>query len=169
MICPVLADFCIRYVDREKLAVSVAEQNKQSPFMQQVKALQIDRLRVIFNKLSVTPESQAVAVKSLLEKIVIANKESPDLLKYTLFKIVLNLSADCQEEFFNEMDEGHPLKLARVVCGLSGSIKELGSLFKAQFYKACPLCVPKAAEVGLTGDDFLADMGFKQKVCAQCV
>ncbi len=107
--------------------------------MLRVKELQIDRLRVIFNKLSVTPESQAAAVSSLLEKIIISNKESPDFLKYTLFKIATNIASDCQEEFFNEMDEGHPLKLARVSVGLCASIKELGDLIKAQFYKQSPL------------------------------
>jgi hypothetical protein len=68
------------------------------------------------------------------------------------------------QEFFNEMDEGHPLKLARVACGLSTTLPELGELIKAQFYKLCPLTVPKAAELGLSGEEFLADMGFKQKV-----
>jgi outer membrane PBP1 activator LpoA protein len=92
-------------VDSEKEAVGAAEQNKQSPFMVRVKELQIDRLRVIFNKLSVTVESQQAAVKSLLEKIIIANKESPEFLRYVLYKVAYNLSSDCQEEFFNEMDE----------------------------------------------------------------
>jgi hypothetical protein len=64
------------------------------------------------------------------------------------------------------MDEGHPLKLARVACGLSTTLPELGELIKAQFYKLCPLTVPKAAELGLSGEEFLADMGFKQKVGA---
>jgi hypothetical protein len=144
--------------------VGAAEQSKQSPFMVRVKELQIDRLRVIFNKLSVTAESQQAAVKSLLEKIIIANKESPEFLRYVLYKVAYNLSSDCQEEFFNEMDEGHPLKLARVACGLSGSIKELGELIRAQFCQQCPLCIPKAAEAGLAGEAFLADMGFRQKV-----
>jgi len=153
-------------VDRERHAVAQAEVDKKGPFMLRVKELQIDRLRVIFNKLSVTPESQATAVSSLLEKIIISNKESPDFLKYTLFKIATNIASDCQEEFFNEMDEGHPLKLARVSVGLCGSIKELADLIKAQFYKQCPLCIPKTAEVGLAGEDFLRDMGFKAKVCS---
>ena len=153
--------------------------------MLRVKALQIDRLRVIFNKLSVTPESQSAAVSSLLEKIVVSNQEeqqmlqqqqqhqqhphsssphSPSFLKYTLFKVAANITADCQEEFFNEMDEGHPLKLARVACGLCAHIKELGDLIVAQFYSLCPLCIPKAAEAGLSGDLFLKDMGFRAKV-----
>jgi hypothetical protein len=72
------------------------------------------------------------------------------------------------QEFFNEMDEGHPLKLARVACGLSTTLPELGELIKAQFYKLCPLTVPKAAELGLSGEEFLADMGFKQKVAMSC-
>jgi hypothetical protein len=86
-----------RHVDRERAAVLAAESDKQSPFMQRIKALQIDRLRVIFNKLSVTAESQSTAIKSLLEKVVLSNAESPEFLRYTLYKIALNLSADCQE------------------------------------------------------------------------
>jgi hypothetical protein len=84
-------------VDRERAAVLAAESDKQSPFMQRIKALQIDRLRVIFNKLSVTAESQSTAIRSLLEKVVLSNAESPEFLRYTLYKIALNLSADCQE------------------------------------------------------------------------
>lgn len=156
--------FPIRYIDRERDAVTTAEANKQSPFMQQVKSLQLDRLRVIFNKLSVTVESQTLATKSLLEKILVAHSEGPEFLRYTLYKVAFNLSVDCQEEFFSEMDEGHPLKLARVACALTSSIPELGALIKAQFYKLCPLCIPKAAEVGLSGEAFLVDMGFRQKV-----
>jgi hypothetical protein len=133
--------------------------------MLRVKELQIDRLRVIFNKLSVTVESQTTAVNSLLEKIIVSNNESPEFLKYTLFKIANNIVNDCQEEFFNEMDEGHPLKLARIACGLCANIREglLADLIKAQFYSTCPLCIPKAAEGGLTGDQFLQDMGFRRQ------
>ena len=143
-----------------------AEQDKKSPFMQRVKQLQINRLRAIFNRLSVTPESQHSAVNSLLDKIIAANSESPQLLKYTLFKIANNIITDCQEEFFNEMDEGHPLKLARVSCALCEQMPDLADLIKAQFYKHCPLTVPKGAEAGLTGEEFLEDMGFKSKPLA---
>jgi len=151
----------IRYADRELSAVAEAEKDKKGAFMTRVKAMQIDRLRNIFNKLSVTVESQELALRNLLEKIVTANAESPDFLKYVLFKICSNILTDCQEEFFMEMDEGHPLKLARVACGLCVQIKELPALLKAQFYKLCPLSVPKVAEVGLAGDAFLRDMGFR--------
>lgn len=144
--------------------MALAEQDKKSVFMTRIKELQIDRMRAIFNRLGVTSDSQATAVKSLLEKIIISNNESSDFLKYTLFKIASNIASDCQEDHFNEMDEGHPLKLARVVCGLCSSITELGDLIKAQFYLLCPMTIPKAAEVGLSGEDFLRDMGFKSKV-----
>lgn len=132
--------------------------------MQRIRHLQIDRLRAVFNKLSATAESQAVAVKSLLEKLLQASRDSPQVLQYTLVKVAASVVADCQEEFFNETDEGHPTKLARVACALCAQVFDLSAMVRAQFYLACPLVVPRgSSEPGLAGEAFLEDMRFRRK------
>ena len=146
-----------------KYCVQEIDSNKQGPVLKKIKHYQIDRLRSIFNKLSATKESQQIAKAALLEKLLIANKDSPELLSYTLFKISSNIVADCQEEFFNETDESHPLKLARVSCGLCVEINTLKDTVKAQFYHTCPMTIPRNAMEGLTGDSFYENMRFRGK------
>jgi hypothetical protein len=62
-------------------------------------------------------------------------------------------------------DEGHSLKLARVLCILCNrlSSNHLGLVLKSHFYLHCPLVIPKHQEEGLTGDAFFANMAFKEK------
>lgn len=143
--------------------VALIDQDKSSQIFDTIRQHQIDRLRVIFNKLSATVESQSVAVASLLEKLLVASKVSPELLRYTLFKISNNIISDSQEEVFNETDEGHPTKLARVSCGLCREIQDLSSVIQAQFYDQCPLTIPRSAKEGLEGEDFLLDLRFRKK------
>lgn len=118
--------------------VDAAEADKESDFMKRVKVLGFDRLRAIFNRLSITKESQQTAITNLQEQLQKASNESPQMLQYTLIKIGRHILKDCQEEFFCEMDEGHPLKLARVVTGLCMHIEEFREILRHQFFSACP-------------------------------
>jgi len=120
------------------------ESDKTSKLMIRAKQLGMDRLRVVFNRLSTTKESQLAAVTSLLDHIRCASRESPEMLRYVLYKIVTHIFKDCQEEFFCEMDEGHPQKLARLVCGLCKNIDDLKILLKQYFYATCPILIPSA-------------------------
>lgn len=126
--------------------MELLESDKKGAFMLKAKQLGVDRLRVIFNRLSSTKDSQKVAVKSLLDQIYSASRDSSEMLKYVLYKIVNHVLKDCQEEFFCEMDEGHPLKLARVVCGLCRTIDDLKDFVRRQFYVVCPILIPEIRE-----------------------
>jgi hypothetical protein len=119
--------------------IDLLDSDKNSQFFQRVKALGIDRLRAIFNRLSTTKESQLVAIASLEEQIIKAGSESQQMLQYTLIKIGRNMLKDCQEEFFCERDEGHPLKLARVICGLCKRVDGFRDILRQQFFSACPI------------------------------
>ncbi len=143
--------------------VAATDKDRTSPLFQAVRSFQIDRLRAVFNKLSATAESQSTAVSSLLDKLVVASKHSPELLRYTSFKVAHILVTDCQMEFFSEMDEAHPTKLARVACGLCCRVADLTPLLRAQFGEHCILTVPRGAGRGLQGDSFLLDMRFIRK------
>ena len=160
-----------RGVAEAAAAAASLERERQSAFMQRVRALKIDRLRAVFNKLSSAPESHVVAVQSLLSLLGQASTDtdsSKQLLRYTLFQLSQTALCDCQEEFFVETDESHPTKLARVLCGLCAAFSSssgrrlLEETIRGHFYAACPLTVPGAAGA-LTGDDFLRSMNFKQK------
>lgn len=144
--------------------MSAIDQDKGGLAMQRVRHIGIHRMRVVFNKLSATAESQAAAAASLLEMLLCASRDSPALLRYTLVKVSASVVADCQEEFFSETDEGHPTKLARVSCALCAEISDLAVMISAQFSLACPLVVPRgASDPKLQGEDFLEDMCFRRK------
>lgn len=155
-----------REVDVVKRDVVNWEKDKTCELMQKIKRLQIDRLRVVFNKLGASKESQQVAVTSLLEKIVSSSQESKQLLRYTLFKIADTIASDCQEEFFIETDEAHPLKLVRVACELSSKLPDLlPNAIRGHWYRHCPLSIPKTQpQEGFTGDAFFTDMGFRHRI-----
>lgn len=135
-----LAIQSIEEVDKQFKAL---ESDRQGAFMQRVKALGIDRLRSIFNKISSTIESQQTAIAALLEKIVLSSQDSPEMLRYTMLKIVHNILQDCQETFFSEMNESGPTRLARVLNGLCQEITELQPVVRGLFSRTCPLIVPK--------------------------
>lgn len=129
--------------------------------MQRVKELRINSIPAkSFNKLSVTSDSQRTVVNELLEKAIIASGDSPDLLKYTLFKIANSIVSYCDDENFKEMDEGNPQKVVRVICGLCEHLPQIATLIIGCFNSCCPLTIPKAAEKGLSGDAFYQDLRF---------
>lgn len=131
--------------------ITTVEKDKQGAFMQRVKTHQLERLRVIFNKISATNESRERAIASLLEKIVVANADSPEMLRYTLGKIVSLLLKDCQEDAFNEMEESHPLGLARIACGLGAQMGEsVVAVFHSGFLSSCPFLVPRMLPEGIS-------------------
>jgi hypothetical protein len=142
------------------------EKDKSGIFMKRVKDLQIDRLRVIFNRLGATVESQQNAINSVLETLLKALHESQQMLTYTVYKVTNFIISDCQEEFFSETDQTHPTKIARLTCGLCDKMRTqsfLADTIKTSFYKACPLIIPKQAEPGIESNEFYMDMGFVQK------
>lgn len=136
--------------------------DRTGPVMQTIKDLGINRIGAIFNRLSVTKESQDACLASLLEKIVQASsaQNSSVILEYTLFKVSARLLAECQQDSFIPTVEGHPGKLARLASSICVKLQGIDSLIKAQFFNQCPLCLPKHAETGLAGDDFFRDMAF---------
>lgn len=88
----------------EECAINAAQEdkNRQSAFMGQVRALKIDRLRAVFNKLSAASESHSQAVQQLLSLIVQTQEQAAlhqhmPLLQYTLFQISNTALNDCQE------------------------------------------------------------------------
>ena len=92
----------------EECAINAAQEdkNRQSAFMGQVRALKIDRLRAVFNKLSAAPESHSQAVQQLLSLIVQTQEQAElhqhmPLLQYTLFQISNTALNDCQEVIQN--------------------------------------------------------------------
>ncbi len=138
--------------------------DRTGPFMMTVKQYGIDKMRGTFNKLSATVESHHNAVKSLKEYILLANQSSFEMLRYTLFKIVENILKDCQEEFFTELAESQPTRLARVCCMLCIEIDELKRLIRSMFVKLCPPLMPKLFPEGLQStEEFLKSLGFKFK------
>jgi len=159
----------------EQLSAEVVqlEIDRNGPFMQRVRALKIDRMRAIFNKLGATTESQLAAVRALLELLISTTQQQAQdsmlLLRYTLFKIASTVLTDCQEDSFFATDETHPKKLARVISGLCtaldvGASRDLLlSTLRAHFMLACPLLVPRGSPAGLTGEALLKDMAFRQK------
>lgn len=162
-----------RSAEETHLEISALEANKTSEFMMRIKSHQMDRLRVIFNRLSVTKESQTTAIALLLQKIMIAHADSKEMLKYLLYKIVINVLRDCQEEFFNEMDEGQPMRLARLVVGLCKEMALLKEYFVGHFYRSCPVLIPYILPEGLgsaQSDVYLHSLGFIKKVsrCRYC-
>lgn len=136
------------------------ERDRTGPFMKRVKALEIDRLRAVFNRMGATEESRTASIKQLLEKIVLASKDSPEMLRYTLFKVVQHVSTDCQDDNFNEMEESHPLKLARVVCSIGRDIPQLTDIFRANFTRQCPLLIPRLLAEGIDEALGLQALGF---------
>mmetsp|Transcript_12082 Transcript_12082/g.18082 ORF Transcript_12082/g.18082 Transcript_12082/m.18082 type:complete len:899 (+) Transcript_12082:1095-3791(+) len=166
-----------RTVEQLSAEVAQLESDRNGPFMLQIRALKIDRMRAIFNKLGATIESQRAAVRALLELLMVVTQqqqqqqvqESMPLLRYTLFKIASTVLADCQEESFFATDETHPTKLARVMSGLctaldAGASRDLLlTTLRAHFMLACPLLVPRGSPAGLTGEALLKDMAFRQK------
>lgn len=96
-------------------ALSVREQ-QSGPLWEQIQSHQLGefKLRAIFNKVSATEQSQQIAINKLMEKVVVASACGEAILKYALFAVVQNLLADCQNEYFNEKDETHPFKTARL-------------------------------------------------------
>lgn len=165
-----------RKLEKEMDDLALVEKDKKGFFMQNIKKHGIDRMRAIFNRLSTTVESQTTAVSQLLEKIVIASQESSEVLRFTLLKASQFIVTDCEGDFFNEMDEGHPTKLARVACSICTQIPQLGKLLKNQFNRVCPLTIPRSnsylpkivtdnsKNTGLNDNtmDLLQDMGFKK-------
>jgi hypothetical protein len=136
------------------------EKDRTGPFMQRVKALQIDRMRAVFNRMGATEQSRDASIKQLMEKIVLASKDSPEMLRYTLFKVVQNVINDCQDTNFNEMEESHPLKLARVVSSVGKDISQLADIFKTDFMRACPLLIPRLISEGINENENLISLGF---------
>eukprot|EP00981_Chlorochromonas_danica_P004152 scaffold829_cov174-Ochromonas_danica.AAC.11 len=64
------------------------------------------------------------------------------------------------------MDEGQPLRLARLVVGLCQEMESLGEYFVNHFYHACPLLIPYVLPEGLgssEGDVYLHSLGFIKK------
>ena len=57
---------------------------------------------------------------------------------------------------FNSINE----QIARVAVGLCQIKPELADVIKAEYYRICPLTVPRQAEGGLVGDDMFDNMGF---------
>jgi GLE1-like protein len=53
-------------------------------------------------------------------------------------------------------------QIARVAVGLCQSKPDLADIIKAEFYRLCPLTVPRQPEAGLSRDDLLENMGFKR-------
>jgi hypothetical protein len=86
-------------VAREMTAkVLGVQKDRQGEFMQKVRAQQIDRMRLVFNRLSVNPESIEGAADTLLNTIVAASKDSAELLHYVSFQIancVLQVTVFC--------------------------------------------------------------------------
>ncbi len=60
-------------------------------------------------------------------------------------------------------DESNPLSIARVAVGLCQIKPEIAEILRAEFYRTCPLSVPRQPEPGLGGDAFRENMGFKDK------
>jgi hypothetical protein len=131
-------------------------------FVQKIEAYKLDSLRGILNRLTTTEKSQQFVLSHFKQKIVDSSQISNDLLRFTLFKIVEGILEDSQDDYFDVTDEGHPTKLARLTCLLCVEMKELSTLLKAEFFRICPLTIPKKAEEGLVGDDFFIDMAFTQ-------
>ena len=51
-------------------------------------------------------------------------------------------------------------KIARVAVGLCQNKSEIAEIIKTEFFRICPLTVPRQAEGGLTGNDMFENMGF---------
>lgn len=142
--------------------VNIIDADKSNPLMIKIKEYQLDRLRAIFNRISVTVQSQENAVSALFEKILLT-KDNPDLLRYLLFKIVQNLLKDTQGEHFKIEDEAQPMRISRVICSLCMKINVLTDFVKSQFYMTCPLLYPKVISEGLSTHDFFISMAFNTK------
>lgn len=155
--------------------------------MQLVKKYELDRLRMIFNRLGSTAESHQLAFTSLLQKIILVSQLLPSthpqnqdpnapseeekslLMKFVFHKIVFNIFKDCQEEFFNEMDEAQVLRLVRITCLLCKEIPEFIPIFQSFYYQLCPLLVPKLFPEGSGVDNEFRDrlqlaLGFTRKL-----
>jgi GLE1-like protein len=51
-------------------------------------------------------------------------------------------------------------QIARVAVGLCQIKPEIADIIKAEYFRICPLTVPRQAEGGLAGDDLFENMGF---------
>ena len=71
--------------------------------------------------------------------------------------------AIAETENFQIKVESDPLKIARVMVGLCQIKPEIAEILRAEFYRTCPLTVPRQPEPGLTGIAFRENMGFKDK------
>ena len=102
--------------------------------MMRIKQLRINSIPGIFNRLSATPASQTLVVNQLLEKIVAASKEAPEVLRYTLCKIAAQLVAQAQSEFFIIEDESQSIPVTDLSCYLSCCFTILYSFFYSLIY-----------------------------------
>ena len=66
--------------------------------MKIIKELGLNKLPSIFNKISITIESQQLAVHTLIEKIILSKQYSVNILQYILYKISLYIILDCQTD-----------------------------------------------------------------------
>jgi hypothetical protein len=168
------------------------DKNKQSVFRSYVKRYEIDRLRLIFNRLG-SSESHSMAFNALLQTILSVsqivpreqnqNPSDPNeeekalLLRYLFYKIVFNIFQDCQEEFFSETDELQVMKLVKITCLLCQEIQEFISIFQSLYYLLCPLLIPKvfpelnssssstsAGNAGDSKEKLLLSLGFTRKL-----
>ena len=82
-------------------------------------------------------------------------------LSYSTITITINVIS-CHINFtthilsFDSINE----QIARVAVGLCQIKPELADVIKAEYYRICPLTVPRQAEGGLVGDDMFDNMGF---------
>lgn len=159
--------------------MALIEKDKTSFLMTKIKEHGLDRLRGIFNKLSPTQESHQLALKSLMEKILLSKNEDnlisqnpmtanaypPSFFfRYTLYKILVNILKDAQEEFFNHIDEAQPYRLARIstlLCMECGSA--FSDLLRGQFFLVCPLIMPKITGEDCNEDELFFSLGFNRR------
>ncbi|RYY86519.1 hypothetical protein EON63_05600, partial [archaeon] len=157
-------------------SILLLESDKTVSFMQYVKAQQIDRIRSIFNKLSVTSESQTLVVTQLeevLKKAYYYDQQNPhththandvSMVRYVLHKVVMNVCRDIQEEFFSEMDKQNVHKIFVVIqqlCALYSSTSAtsdgksaggnvLSEYLLSAYYSICPLLIPRIIPEGVS-------------------
>jgi len=88
---------------------------------------------------------------------------APQVLRFALCTVASELLAVAESENFIMTDHANPLQLARVAVGLCRAKPELAEILRAEFYRTCPLTVPRQPEPGLAGPAVLENMGFKDK------
>eukprot|EP01031_Cornospumella_fuschlensis_P025115 gene25113-30332_t len=161
-----------RHYESLSQSILLLEADKTVAFMQYVKSQQIDRIRSIFNRLSVTTESQTLVIAQLeetLKKAYHYDQQNPPMndmtmAQYVLHKVVMNICRDIQEEFFNEMDKPNVHKIYVVVQKLSAVYgnttssndgkSDDGNVFSEYLlsacYAICPLLVPRIIPEGVS-------------------